>query len=100
MINSVLSEVLSVVNIVFDQIFARTVDLMIDIPRLSSSSVTKVLLRIANATFKTLMIICIFTDRVLKSSYASVYEFYPAKHKTVSLYLHFTSPFDVFDSPQ
>ena len=49
---------LSVVNQVFDQIFACTVDLMIDIPRLSSSSVTKVI-RIANATFKTLMIVCI-----------------------------------------
>ena len=76
---------LSVVNQVFNQTFARTVDLMIDIPRLSSSSVTKVLLRIANATFKTLMIVCISSDKVLKSSYVSVYEFYPAKRKTVSL---------------
>ena len=76
---------LSVVNQVFDQSFARTVDLMIDIPRFPSSSVTKVLLRIANATFKRLTIVCIFCDSVLKSSYASVYEFYPAKRKTVPL---------------
>ena len=75
---------LSVVNQVFDQIFARMVDLMIDIPQLPSS-VKEVLIGIANATFKTLMIVCIFSDRVLKSSYASVYEFYPAKRKTVSL---------------
>ena len=76
---------LSVLNQVFDQIFARTVDLMIDIPRLPSSSVTEVLLRIDNAIFKTLMIVCMFSDRVLKSFYASVYEFHPAKRKTVSL---------------
>ena len=76
---------LSVVNQVFNQIFACTVDLMIDIPRLSSSSVTKVLHRIANATFKTLMKVCVFSDRVLKSSYAFVNEFYPANRKTVSL---------------
>ena len=74
---------LSVVNRVFDQIFARKVDLMIDIPRLPSSSVTEALLRIANVTFNILMIVCIFSDRVLKTSYASVYEFYPAKRKTV-----------------
>ena len=76
---------LSVVNQVFDQIFARTVDLMINIPRLSSSSVKKVLIRIANATFKTLMIFCILSDRIFNSSYASVFEFYPARSKTVSL---------------
>ena len=76
---------LSVYNQVFNQIFARTVDLMIDIPRLLSSSVTKVLLRTVNATFKTLVIVCILSDRVLKSSYGSVYEFYPAKRKTASL---------------
>ena len=58
---------------------------MIDIPRLPSYSVTEVLLRIAYVTFKILMIVCIFSDRVLKSSYASVYEFYPAKRKPVSL---------------
>ena len=56
---------------------------MIDIPRLPSSSVTEALLRIANVTFNILMIVCIFSDRVLKTSYASVYEFYPAKRKTV-----------------
>ena len=76
---------LSVINQVFDQIFARTVDLMIDIPRLPSSSVTEVFLRIANVTFKIQMVVCIFSDRVLKSSCVSVYEFYPAKRKTVSL---------------
>ena len=92
----------------FDQSFAPTVDLMIDIPRLPSASVTEVLLRIANATFKTLMIVCIFSDRVLKSAYASLYEFYPAKSKTVSLQCisrrrltsclisHNSSPLDVF----
>ena len=72
---------LSVVNQVFDQIFARTVDLIIDIPRLPSASVTEFVLRIANATFKTLMIVCIFSDRVLRLSYVSLYEFYPAKSK-------------------
>ena len=91
---------LSVVYQVFGQIFARTVDLMTDIPILPSSFVTEVLLRIANVTFKTLMIVCIFSDRVLKSSNASVYEFYPAKRNSFTA-MHFTSPFDVvFDFPQ
>ena len=78
---------LSVVNQVFDidQIFATTFDLMVDIPRPSSSSVTKVFLGIASATFKTLMIVCILSDIILKPLYASVYEFYPAIRKTVSL---------------
>ena len=107
MINSILSVacwslIESLIN------FARTVDLMNEIPRLPSSSVTKVLLRIANTAFKTRMIVCIFSDRILISSHASVYEFYPTKRKTVSLQCisrrHLTScliscnssPLDVF----
>ena len=76
---------LSFVNQVFDNVFATTLDLLIDIPRLPSSSVKKFLLPIANVAFKTLMVVCILSDIILKSSYASVYEFYPAIRKTVSL---------------
>ena len=95
---------LSVGNQLFDLIFAITVDL----PQLSSSSVTNVLLRIASATFKTLMIVCISSDRIPKSSYASVYEFNTVICKTVSLQcisrrrltlcliLRNSSPLDVF----
>ena len=67
-LNSVLSVACSLLIKSLMIFFARTVNLMIDIPRLSPSSVTKVLLRIANASFKTLIILCIFSDRVLKSS--------------------------------
>ena len=56
---------LSVVNQDFDQIFACTVDLMIDIPRLQSSFVTEVLLRKANVTFKILVIVCILVTEFL-----------------------------------
>ena len=76
---------MSFVNQVFDNVFATTLDLLIDLPRLPSSSVNKVLLRIANATFKTLMVVCILSDIIRKSSYASVYEFYPVIRKTLSL---------------
>ena len=76
---------LSVVNRVYKLKFAMTVDLILDLPQLSSSSVTHVLLQMASATFKTLMIIFILSCIILKSSYASVYEFYPAIRKTVSL---------------
>ena len=64
--------------------FDITVDLMLDLPQLSSSF-TQVLLRIASVTFKTQMIVCILSDRVPKSSNASVSEFYPAIRNTVSL---------------
>ena len=76
---------MSFVNQVFDNVFATTLDLFIDLPRLPSSSVKKVLLRIANATFKTLMVVCILSDIIRKSSYASVYEFYSVIRKALSL---------------
>ena len=76
---------LSVFNQAYKLIFAITVDLMLDLPQLSSSLVTHVLLRIASATLKTLMIIFILSSIILKSSYASVFEFYLAIRKTVSL---------------
>ena len=56
---------LSVINQVFDQFFAHTVDLIIDKPRLPSSSVTEVLLRIVIATFRILMIVCILVTEFL-----------------------------------
>ena len=76
---------LSFVNQVFDNVFATTLDVLIDIPWLPSSSVKKFLLRITNATFKTLMVVCILSDIILKPSYAPVFEFYPAIRNTVSL---------------
>ena len=66
-------------------IFATTVDLMLDLPRLSSSPVTKVRLLTASGTFKTLLIFCILSDIFPKSFYVSMYEFYPVIRKTVSL---------------
>ena len=50
---------LSVGNQIFYLNFAIMVDLMLDLPQLSPSSVTHILLRIARATFKTLMTVCI-----------------------------------------
>ena len=49
-----------------------------------------------SVTFKTLMIICILSDTIPQSFYVSVYQFYPAICKSVSLLqLPFTSPIDV-----
>ena len=75
---------LSVVNQVFIFNFASTVDLMLDLPRYSSS-VTQVLLWTVRTTFKTLLIFCILSHIIPKSFYVSVYEFYLAIRKTVSL---------------
>ena len=75
--------------------FDITVDLMLDLPQLSSSF-TQVLLRIASVTFKTQMIVCILSDRVPKSSYASVYKFYPAiTQQRITAAMYLTSAFDV-----
>ena len=74
---------LSVVNQVYKFFFSITVDLMLDLPQLSSSSVTHALLRIACVHFKTPMIVCILSGIIPKSSFknASVYEFHPAIRK-------------------
>ena len=72
------------------------VDLMLDLPRHSSSSVTQVL-GTDSATFKTLLIVCILSDRIPKSFYVSVYEIYPVIQCTQNSItaMHFTSPVDV-----
>ena len=76
---------LSVVNQVFDQFFARTVDLIIDIPRLPSSSVTEVLLRIADVTFLVLMIVCILVTKFLNHLMRLCTNFIQLNTKAVSL---------------
>ena len=66
-------------------IFATMVELMLYLPQLSSSPATQVLLRTASDTLNTRLIFCILGDLIPISFYVSVYEFYPAIRKSVSL---------------